>query len=234
MPRSINAVRQKTRGVCRSPSFRLRYIFSSHASTKHRTGRLSRTRERDGRSGRRNSLFCANTSREAHAESHTNINHTYTAGLTKLFRRKRRMRRAAASACRLSRLRAGTAFDEEALRNAISPWTGVPMLSNKTASSDATFQKWRFPHLRSPRRVSFSRSEYGPDLLIFGGATSRLLLRIRRSHLTREPRFFFSSILRQGEPFEYRSVQRNTPFLRNERYYFQELSAFTERFFQGN
>jgi len=128
-------------------------IFLVATPARNRTGRLSRTRERDGR--RRNSLFCANTSREAHAESHTNINRTYTAGLTKLFRRKRRMRRAA-SACRLSRLRAETAFDEEALRNAISPWTGVPMLSNKTASSDATFQKWRFPHLHSPRRVSFS------------------------------------------------------------------------------
>lgn len=139
-------------GVCAfRRSFRLRYIFSSHASTKQDGTTLSYTR------ARRTSKFfilCKHVKR-AHAESHTNINRTYIAGLTKLFRRKRRMRRAA-SACRLSRLRAETAFDEEALRNAISPWTGVPMLSNKTASSDATFQKWRFPHLHSPRRVSFS------------------------------------------------------------------------------
>jgi len=63
-------------------------IFLVATPTRDGMRRLPRrARERDGRPGRPNSLFCANTSREAHVESHTNINHIYC--LTKLFRRKR-------------------------------------------------------------------------------------------------------------------------------------------------
>lgn len=67
--------------MCARRSFRLRCIFSSHANTgRDRDGdgddSLVHASETDARS-RPNSLFCANTSREAHAESHTNINHIY-------------------------------------------------------------------------------------------------------------------------------------------------------------
>jgi len=62
------------RRVCTRQSFRLRYIFSSHANTRRDGTTLSYTR---AETDRPNSLFCANTSRAAHAESHTNINHIY-------------------------------------------------------------------------------------------------------------------------------------------------------------
>jgi len=207
--------------VCVCRSFRLRYIFSSHANTRRdETTPSSYTRARRTAGPSKFFILRKHVKRDARWKSYKYKpyippNETLSAKTNGGRHDERSLPPSFFTACEPRPLSTKPC----ATRSVHEP--KFPLLSNKTASSDATFQKWRFPHSPLDSTRSFFTVETRVGSLNFWQAVYACEY-VVLTWLEKPVTFCLLFYIKVNPWCNIGQFQRNRLFLWNGRYYFQD------------